>query len=220
MVARRAGDGQHIVERHRDVGEDDLHERLAEALAFRFLLAGRRIGDVPSCLLQLAIHLPGDPEQQHAAGEGEADDGEELDGDERKTDAQRRRHGDAEGDDAELLLVRQAGRRHADDNRVVASEHDIDDDDGEQRDERLIVEQVGEAHRANEVAVGGGEVKMSGAVFLLHMVSGISYTRYLIAGPSGWADPPWTNRRVCRDPNDCRSAQTRRQAARYEHQLP
>ena len=50
MLARRAGDGEHVVERHRYVGERDLPDRLTErllrgplSLALRLALADDRL---------------------------------------------------------------------------------------------------------------------------------------------------------------------------------
>ena len=55
----------------------------------RVMIAG---GDLP-------VHLPADPQQQDAAGERQADDGEQLHGDGGEEDAQHDRGGDAPEDD-------------------------------------------------------------------------------------------------------------------------
>src|SRR5579875_2022984 len=62
-----------------------------------------------------------------AAGKGEADDLEQLHREQGEQNAQHSRDDDAEGDNAPPPRGRQAGRRHADDDRVVAGEHHIDD---------------------------------------------------------------------------------------------
>ena len=52
----------------------------------RFLAVGLGVLDLVAVVAQLAPHLPGDPEQQKAAGEQQADDGQELDRDQREQD--------------------------------------------------------------------------------------------------------------------------------------
>src|SRR6185369_12892877 len=82
MLARRARDGEHVVERHRDVSDRDLPYGLAQ----RLLMArsGRRIDRARGRKtlqfrlmmrhLQLAPHLPAYPKQENAAGEQQPDD--------------------------------------------------------------------------------------------------------------------------------------------------
>jgi len=53
------------------------------------------VGVVVAGIAQLAIHLPAHTRQQHAAGEHDADDIEELDGDGGEGDAHDRRGDDA-----------------------------------------------------------------------------------------------------------------------------
>ena len=67
------GDGQHVVEAHRHVGEKDLHHRLPSVLSLvpRPVRRLRRGGILPA---QFAEHLPADPEQQDAARKRQADD--------------------------------------------------------------------------------------------------------------------------------------------------
>ena len=43
VVTRGAGDGQHVVERHRDVGDGDLHNRLPERLGLRRGMVSSRV---------------------------------------------------------------------------------------------------------------------------------------------------------------------------------
>ena len=77
----------------------------------------------------LAEHLPADPEQQHAAGQRQADDGQQMRGDDGEEDAQ----GDGAADAPEDHLAADgrvdAGRRHADDDGVVAGQHHVDEHD-------------------------------------------------------------------------------------------
>ena len=83
---------QHVVERHRQVGDDDLRDGGAEAHGGtrprvaahdRAPASGMRLA-----LADLAVHLPAHPQQQDAAGERQADDGEQLHRDGGKDDAQ------------------------------------------------------------------------------------------------------------------------------------
>ena len=88
-------------------------------------------------LAQLAPHLPAHPEQQHAAGKQQADHLQELGRDAGKDDAQRGRGHDADDDGAAALIGRQARSREPDDDGVVAGEHEVDQDDLEQRGQRV-----------------------------------------------------------------------------------
>ena len=81
---------------------------------------------------QLAPHLPAHPQQQDAAGEQQADDLEKLRGEEREDDAQDRGGDDADQDRLVALLLRQAGRGKADDDGIVAGQHQVDHDDLEE----------------------------------------------------------------------------------------
>ena len=84
-----AGDREHVVERHRDVGDDDLDERGRELMvAASPTPPGPPAKPAPSParrLLKLAAHLPAHPEQQDAAREQQADDREQLRRDEWRT---------------------------------------------------------------------------------------------------------------------------------------
>ena len=88
-------------------------------------------------LAQLAPHLPAHPQQQHAAGEQQADHLQELGRDAGEDDAQGCGGDDADDDGAAALLGRQAGGGKADDDGVVAGEHEVDQDDLEQRGQRV-----------------------------------------------------------------------------------
>ena len=67
-------DGQHVVERHRHVGHDDLRERGAESHGFCATPVYCRsrpanAGAAGAGRRDLAVHFPAHPEQQNAAGE-------------------------------------------------------------------------------------------------------------------------------------------------------
>jgi hypothetical protein len=81
---------------------------------------------------QFAPHLPAHPEEQHPAGEQEPDDLEELGRERREHDTQHCRGNDPDQDHPVALLRRKPGRRHADDDGVVAREHEVDHDDLQQ----------------------------------------------------------------------------------------
>ncbi len=139
MLARRAGHRQHVVERHRDVGDDDLPGRLREGLARRAgrdlpvaveVLIGEHFVDVVGlAVAQLLPHLPAHPQQQDAAGEQEADDRQQLRGDAGEDDAQDGRGDDAKKDRLVARLLRKTRGRQADDDGVVARQHEVDHDD-------------------------------------------------------------------------------------------
>ena len=85
MLARRAGDSEHVVQRHRDVSDGDLPYRLAQRLLMapgRCIHRACRRKTLHFWLLmrgmQLAPHLPAYPQQQDAAGEQQSDDLQEL----------------------------------------------------------------------------------------------------------------------------------------------
>jgi hypothetical protein len=147
MLARRTRDCEHIVERHRDVGDEDLPGRLAERL-LRGAATNRggavrvdvEVAEFASRLRhrvpQLPPHLPANPQQQNAAGKQQADDRQQLCRDGCKADAQHSRGADADEDCARTLFFRQAGGRKTDDHRVVARQHQVDHDDLEKRRQR------------------------------------------------------------------------------------
>ena len=90
-----------------------------------------------SLLAQLAPHLPAHPQQQHAAGQQQADHLQQLGRDAGEDDAQASGGDDADDDGAPALLGRQARRGKADDDGVVAGQHEVDQDDLEQRGQRV-----------------------------------------------------------------------------------
>ena len=128
-AVRCAGDGEHVVQAHHGVGDDDRVHRAPERRHRGFAMA------VLALLgQQQAI---GDPDQHQATGEQQAGDLEQPDDDHRHQAA----HGDgadrAPDDRAPLQQWRQRARRQRDDHGVVAREHDVDHDDREQRREKL-----------------------------------------------------------------------------------
>ena len=116
MLAGGAGHRENVVERHRDVGDDDLPGGLGEGLARRALCdparsVGVRVGE--SLLgrvrfgrrgAQLAPHLPAHPQEQDAARDEQADDRKQPRRDAGEQDAQHRRGDDADEDRPVALL--------------------------------------------------------------------------------------------------------------------
>jgi len=92
-------------------------------------------------LADLAIHLPAYPKEEYATGQGQADDREQRHGKIGEQDAQDRRGGDPERDDAASPRERQSGRCHSNDDRVVAGEHHVDDDHRQQGAELINADQ-------------------------------------------------------------------------------
>ncbi len=129
-----AGHGQHVVERHRHVREGDLRHGGAEAHR-RQRCSGHAIaalGMTPVTLADLPVHLPAHPEQQDAAGERQSHDGEKLRGHRREQDAQPNGRGHAPKDHLLPDFGRHARGRQPHDHRIVARQHDVDDDHVEQ----------------------------------------------------------------------------------------
>ena len=79
--------------------------------------------------LQFAPHLPAYPKQQNAAGEHQSDDLQQLDRDAGKADAQRRGGEDADQYRLFALLFGKARGGKADNDRVIAGEHQVDHHD-------------------------------------------------------------------------------------------
>jgi hypothetical protein len=150
VLACGARYGQHVVERHREVSNDDLScclsQRLARGIAgdgtisvdiksgqgfdslFLLLVGGRA---------KLTPHLPAHPEQQNAAREQQADKFQELRGDSGKYNKQGSCARHAEQNRPCALLLRQSGRGHADDDGVVAGQSQVDHHDLEKRSNGL-----------------------------------------------------------------------------------
>jgi hypothetical protein len=93
--------------------------------------ARRRRADRPRLrlVLDLAVHLPAHPEQQDAAGERQANDGQQLHGHGRKGDAQRDGSRNAPEDHPGAQIGRHAGGGETNDDGIVAGEDQVDDDD-------------------------------------------------------------------------------------------
>jgi hypothetical protein len=163
-LMRGAGDGEHVVERHRHVGDDDLHDRLPEGFWFRLAAGGRlafeHVGAAIGVggALELAPHLPRHPEQKNAPGEQQADDLQQRRRHQGEDDPQRRRGQNAEKDRAPALSLRQSRGGKADDDGVIAGERDVDPDDLKERrpelgrkvDERPIHVEAPAARLADE----------------------------------------------------------------------
>ena len=164
-AVRRASHGEDIVETHDGVGDHDRPHRAPE---------GRGRGVVPLLGVRVGQQEPvGDPEQRQAAREQQPGDVQEPDDDHRHQAA----HDDGTDgtpDDRPLLQRRrQAARGQGDDDRVVAGEHQVDHDDGEQRGK-----EGGGIHRSD---AGVGCVRFCGAAararFAIRDASRISIDR-------------------------------------------
>ena len=101
------------------------------------LVAGDLVGAAAFVLVaNLALHPPRDPQQQEAAGEDQADDLQQLRDHEGEGDPQHQRRKDADHDDLLALLGGKAGRERPDDDRIVAGQDDVDQQDLEEGGER------------------------------------------------------------------------------------
>ncbi len=96
---------------------------------------------------QFAPHLPADPQQQHTAGKQQPDDRQQLNGDAREQDAQHGCGDDPNQNRARAPFFGQAGRRQADDDRIVARQHQVDHDDLEKGGDRTLRENLGHGLR-------------------------------------------------------------------------
>ena len=85
---------------------------------------------------KLAVHPPRDPQQQDAAGEHQADDLQQLVTTSAKTIRSTSAASDADHDDLLALLGGQARGERADDDRIVAGKHDVDEQDLEESRDR------------------------------------------------------------------------------------
>ena len=90
-----------------------------------------------SLIAQLAPHLPANPQKQDAAGQQQTDHLQQLSRNTGEDDAQASGGNDTDDDSAPALLGGQARRGKADDDGVVAGQHEVDQDDLEQRGQRV-----------------------------------------------------------------------------------
>ena len=110
-------------------------ELVLTAQAADFWLAGGRIENavarptLGSALLALARPAEQRRAELERTGQRQADDGEEMRGDDREQDAQGNGATDAPEDHLAADRGVDAGRRHADDDGVVAGQHHIDEHD-------------------------------------------------------------------------------------------
>lgn len=155
MPACGAGDGQNVVEGHRDVRhhdpQDDLAEGLAMGLACDRAVAFEGMVHRPvvasllmlGCRVNLAPHLPADPKEKNAASERKPEHLQQLRCDPRAQDPQSSCRKNADCDRTLALLKRQAGRGKTDDESVVSSQHEVDEDDLNQGADRLAADETG-----------------------------------------------------------------------------
>ena len=137
--ARRTGDRQHVVERHRKIGENDRPQRRPEAGLVAggigsVEVASRPLDRVSVAVDDLTVHLPAHEQQQKAARQRQADDLQHLLCDGREQDAQNDRARDAPENHLGAHIVGNARCGHADDDRVVAGKRQVDHQNVEQRD--------------------------------------------------------------------------------------
>ena len=164
MLARGAGNREHVVERHGDVGDDDLERRLGEGLplsTFRNMavgvqvLPGQRFAHrmrVSAGRAQLPPHFPAHPEKQDSACKEQADDREKPRRDGGEEDAQHGRRGDTDEDRLGSLLRREPGGGEPDDDGVVAGQNEIDQDDLQKRRQRVGGDEIEHAAHPSRVA--------------------------------------------------------------------
>ena len=95
-------------------------------------------------MVKVAPHPPRDPQQQQAADQDQPDDLQQLGDDQREDDAQHQRRDDADEDDLAPLLGGQARGQRADDDRIVAGQHQVDHQHLEEGRERRRLGDVGE----------------------------------------------------------------------------
>ena len=139
MIARRSGDGQYVVQRHRYIRNDDLPDCLTHGLSRR-AVGSRAVGvdmrlswrfDIVA-VAQFLPHLPAHPQQQEAAGQQQANDLHQLDRNAGETDAQDRSGHDSPEDDpgAEEVLLRARPMMMA---LSISCKNQVNDDDLHQR---------------------------------------------------------------------------------------
>ncbi|MNY10985.1 hypothetical protein D3C86_1439900 [compost metagenome] len=132
VFLRSAGDGKDVVQRHGDVGDDDLGRGLEEGLVTLGqvgLFVGHLVFDGTCGVTQFRPHLPAHPGEQQSAEQLQADNGKKLDGDGGKADAQNRGGDDADQDRLAAKMSGQTGGGKADDDGVVARQNEVDCND-------------------------------------------------------------------------------------------
>ena len=153
VMHRRAGDRQHIVERHGDVGERQCERRRGAPPLCSSQGAGP-LGGAPSvrqqlgglmCLVFLADvapQPPRHPQKQDAARDHQRDIFEQLHREDRQDDAQH--DGGRQPQENHLAPVHRMhmGGRHADHDGVVARQHQVDQDHLKQREEPAVRENI------------------------------------------------------------------------------
>ncbi len=125
MLTGGAGNGEHIVQAHGNIGDDDAPDGGAQA-AFGL------DGDMVFATVQFARGFPDHPEEQYAPGQREADEGKQLKCDKREADADDCGAGDAGPDSPGPLMRRQTVDSQPDNDGVVTGEHKVDEEDLEQ----------------------------------------------------------------------------------------
>src|SRR5439155_10859144 len=117
------GDGEHVVQAHDRVGDDDDPDRLSERAALADVALGPGL---------LADELELDPEEHETAQELQQGDTEEERRDRDEGDAQAHRSRGPPDSPPELLAPRQRAHGEGDDQRVVAGQREVDDHDAEE----------------------------------------------------------------------------------------
>jgi hypothetical protein len=145
MRAGGAGDGEHVVQTHGDVRDDDAPDGGAQT--GRWFNVG-----VVSGMAQFARGFPDHPEEQDAARKGETDKGEHFESEEGEADADDGGARDARPDGAAALDGWQSVDGEADDDGVVAGQHKVDKQDLQQN--RGKGENCIEIHKPNWLVLG------------------------------------------------------------------
>ena len=92
---------------------------------------------------KLAVHPPRDPQQQIPPASTRPTICSSCDDDEREGDAQHQRGEHADQDDFLALIRRETGGQRSDDDRIVAGEHDVDQQDLEEGRDRAGADEAG-----------------------------------------------------------------------------
>src|SRR5215469_9513878 len=155
MFACRPSDGQHVVQRHRDVCHHDLQCGMAECLATETpchcsaaswrIRHQRLVSSLLTlwCRVELAPHLPADPEEKNATGEREPKYLQQLRCDAGECNPKSGCSKNSDYDRALALLGRQAGCGMANDNGIVSGQHQVDYDDLDQGHGSVAGDEIG-----------------------------------------------------------------------------